>query len=270
MTEIVSNCEDEDISDWFEEHILPDGAIDASVYIVPKDKRQLVADYLVSKIPDCYISQQTINTQMQRTGLSKTEVIQNKLPDAGNVMSGDFGEILTLFFLGSYEEEQLKKIQKWRFKQDRLKAAPHSDVILLNCPKLASPSENDFVICAESKAKATRSTKYRPIANAIEGYNADKTGRLARTLAWLREKAIEDDIGTDIAYIERFTIHATAKTFQKKYKAFAIIDYNFLDEELLHELELPQQNPEFELLAIGINDLKALYEECFSRAISEA
>ena len=270
MTEIVSNCEDEDISDWFEEHILPDGAIDASVYIVPKDKRQLVADYLVSKIPDCYISQQTINTQMQRTGLSKTEVIQNKLPDAGNVMSGDFGEILTLFFLGSYEEEQLKKIQKWRFKQDRLKAAPHSDVILLNCSDPTAPSENDYVICAEAKAKATPSNSYHPLEKAIEGYKSDKTGRLARTMAWLREKAIEGDIGADIAYINRFTLGATSTTFLKMHKAIAIVDFNFLNEELVKQLEIPPQNDEFELLAIGISDLKALYEECFFRAASEA
>lgn len=269
MNDLISKCSNEDISIWFERPNLPEGAIDASVYVVPVEKRQLIADFLVSKLPDCYISNETINLQMQRSGLSRTEIIQNKLPDRGNVMSGDFGEILTLFFLGSNGNGNLKKIQKWRFKQDRLKAAPHSDVILLNCSDPTSPSENDYVICAEAKAKATASNSYHPLEKAIEGYNSDKTGRLARTMAWLREKAIEGDIGAEIADINRFTLGATSTTYLKEHKAIAIVDFDFLDQELVKQLEIPTQNTEFELIAIGISDLKALYEECFSRAISE-
>ena len=127
---------------------------------------------------------------MNETGLPASEILQNKLPDTGNVMSGDFGEVLTLFYLGDERSEDVKHVKKWRFKQDRKKPAPHSDVIVLFREYSDRPSENDFVICAESKAKATGSPS-EPIKNSIKGYESDKTGRLARTLVWLKEKEID-------------------------------------------------------------------------------
>lgn len=55
----------------------------------------------------------------------------------------------------------------------------------------------------------------------------------------------------------------------KKYRAVAIIDRDYLDGELLRSLDLPPQNDEFEIIVLGIDNLKKLYEQSFSRAISE-
>ncbi|MBL4783837.1 MAG: hypothetical protein JKY49_00255, partial [Cohaesibacteraceae bacterium] len=171
--------------------------------------------------------------------------------------------------LGSGKGEFARKVKKWQFKQDRMKAAPHSDVIILHCNDPENPSENDYVICAEAKSKALKNNTYRPIANAIKGYEADKTGRLARTLSWLREKAIENEDAESIAFVERFTKSNLGTSFRKNYRAVVVIDRALLDAELVEKLHIPPQNEEFEVVVLGVDDLKPLYETCFSRAVSE-
>lgn len=256
------------IAPWFSDHQKPSGAIEVRAHILDDDKLSYLEDFFSRAIPDCYISQADLEERVNATGLSASEILQNKIPDTGSVMAGDFGEILTLFYLGSERSESVRKLRKWRFKQDRRKAAPHSDVIILYRERTDRPTNNDFVICAESKVKSTNSDS-RPIEKSIEGYESDKTGRLARTLVWLKEKAIDHENPEAIAYIKRFTDDHLNTAFKKNYKAVAIIDRSFLDEEITRALTLPPQNEEFEVIVIGINSLKDLYERSFSRAVSE-
>jgi hypothetical protein len=185
-------------------------------------------------------------------------------------MAGDFGEILSLFFLGGSGGYGLKKVKKWRFKQDRNKPAPHSDVILLKCADPNQPSDDDFLICAEAKVKSTSSKVYRPIANALEGYESDRTGRLAKTLAWLREKAIESDTADTIRFIERFSKDQIKVAYQRRHRAVAVVDSEFLDGELVQAVTIPTHDGSFKIIVMAVAELKALYEECFKRAVSEA
>ena len=175
------------ISPWFLDHSKPQGAIEVRAHVLDDTNGRLLEDFLVRTIPHCYITPNDIVARVNETGLSVSEIVQNKLPDPGSVMAGDFGEILTLFYLGSDKSDAVKKLRKWRFKQDRQKPAPHSDVVILYRERLDRPTKNDFVICAESKVKSTNSDS-GPIENSIKGYQNDKTGRLARTLVWLKEK----------------------------------------------------------------------------------
>ncbi len=256
----------DDITMWFIEHQKPNGAIDVRTHILDDSKHALLERFFVSKIPECYIPANTLATRVDETGLSASEILQNKLPDPGSVMAGDFGEILTLFYLGSALNGSLEKIKKWQFKQDRTKPAPHSDVIILHRKDPNIASKDDFVICAEAKVKSTQST-FCPIEKSIDGYNADKTGRLARTLVWLKEKAIDQGSSESINYIRRFTDAHLNTGFKKNYKAVAIIDRKFLDQELQKSLELPEQSEEFEIIVIGITDLKLFYERTFFNAL---
>ena len=267
--EIDDLIESQDVASLFEEHVMPEDAVTVTAHIVSDENQKLLEDFMSKSIPDCYIPKLLIDEQKSRTGLSTRKIVANKIPETGNIKSGDFAEILTLFFLGSGNEEFIKKIKKWRFKQDKHKAAPHSDVVVLRCEDPLNPSINDFVICAEAKSKAIKSNSYRPIANAIDGYEKDRTGRLSRTLTWLREKAIEFENSDSIALIERFTKSNIEVTFKKKYRAVIVIDRNLLDEELQVNLDIPPQNDEFEVVVLGITELKPLYESCFSKALSE-
>lgn len=257
------------LSSWFENYTKPEGSIEVRSHILSDNKYSELEEFLVRAIPDCYISKENISARVNETRLTASEILKNKLPDTGSVMSGDFGEILTLFYLGSERSETIKKVKKWRYKQDRQKPIPHSDVIILYRESSTNSSDKDFVICAESKAKATESNDYRPIEKSISGYVSDSTGRLARTLVWLKEKAIGHENLESLEFITRFTDHHLNKGYNKFYRAVAIIDRNLLDKELLHPLNLPPQNDEFEVVVIGIKNLKDLYERSFSRAIDE-
>lgn len=258
----------ENITGWFCVHPKPDGAVEVRAHLLEDAKHSQLEDFFVREIPDCYISAGVLKARVNETGLTASEILQNKLPDTGSVMAGDFGEILTLFYLGSERSEQIRKLKKWQFKQDRTKAAPHSDVVILHKKYPDRASKSDFVICAEAKVKSTPSN-FCPIEKSIEGYSLDRTGRLARTLVWLKEKAIDQGTPDSISYIKRFTDDHLNTEFKKHYKAVAIVDRNYLDQELQKNLDLPEQNEEFEVVVIGISDLKNLYERSFSRAISE-
>lgn len=119
-------------------------------------------------------------------------------------MSGDFGEILVYLYQAA-KEHPVEAIgpKKWRLKQDRTKPSPHSDVVHYVLPSWPTPSAQDVILCAEVKTKATAG-KTAPIKEAIEGCENDRTGRLARTLVWLRERALTEDLG-DIELIARMT-----------------------------------------------------------------
>lgn len=246
----------------------PEGSLDIACHVLSDNASQQLEDYLVDRLASCYISQEKLQERANHTGLTYSELIANKIPDKGSVMSGDFGEIFTLYFLDCQYEENLKLIKKWRYKQDRKKAAPHSDVILFNIEDLNNPSENDFVICAESKQKAT-SSLFDPITSAISGYESDRTGRLAKTLVWLKEKAIDEGNQDDIALASRFA-DGLNTTYSKLYKAVAVVDRDLLDDEITRDIDLPVRTDKFEVIVIGIDDLKVRYESVFERACSEA
>ena len=258
---------EDEIASWFADHDTPEGSVVVRAHYLEKDSAQL-KEFMSRAIPTCYISETDLTARINETGLTASEILQNKIPDPGSVMAGDFGEVLTLFYLGSERTEPLKKLRKWRFKQDRTKAAPHSDVIIMHRARADRPSTDDFVICAEAKLKST-AIAFSPIGKSIEGYEADRTGRLARTLVWLKEKAIDHENSDAITFVSRFTDDLLETTFRKKYRAVAVIDLDFLDNELLKDLDLPIQSDEFEVVVLGIADLKDLYEQSYERAVTE-
>lgn len=257
-----------DILETFTPYDLPDDAIDVRCHALNSQHIEALKGYLASALPECYVTHKHLKCRAEETGLDISEILTNKLPGRGSVMSGDFGEILTLFFLNSECKARTVPIKKWRYKQDRTKAAPHSDVVILyrkhNKKKV---SKEDFVVCAEAKQKATNSA-FDPIGSAIDGYQKDRNGRLARTLVWLKEKAIDIEEKDFIDYIKRFT-DLTKVEYSKYFKATAIIDLNLLDDELTHEIDVPEQNEDFEVIVLGIPDLKQFYETVFDRCVTE-
>jgi hypothetical protein len=255
------------IHDIFQPYTMPPASLQVRCHVLQDDKMKLLEDYMVQQLPDCYISSECLKDHVNKTGMSASEIIANKLPDPGSVMSGDFGELLTLFFLSAEHAEKTVLIKKWRYKQDRLKAAPYSDVLIICCEFPKKPSAHDYIICAETKQKAT-SSNFVPIQEAIKGYEKDKTGRLARALAWLREKAIDHGSQEEIELLNRFTIDLSIG-YVKYFKAVVIIDRALLDEEITKKIDIPAQSASFEVVALGINALQRLYETVFFRAIRE-
>ncbi len=249
----------------FNSYVIPKKGLSGRCLVLTDKKRDALLDYLVKELPECYIARAKLLANAKATGKTVGFHLANKLPDKGSVMSGDFGEILTLFFLAHERAEPVIPIRKWVHKQDRTKAAPHTDVLIMHCPDPAKPTVNDFLISAESKQKST-DTAFEPVTRAIEGMQRDRTGRLARTLAWLREKALDEGALAEVERIERFSTKLVS--YGKHFKAVAIIDLALLDQELLRK-PVHGGSKAFEVVVLGIRDLKDYYELAYTRAPKE-
>lgn len=70
--------------------------------------------------------------------------------------------------------------------------------------------------------------------------------------------------------MKRFTEDHLNVEFKKRYRAVAVIDYDFLDQELMKAIEVPPQSDEFKVIVIGIADLKEFYQECFDGSVEVA
>jgi len=152
----------------------------------------------------CYISDEVLHAAADRHGLTLSDVLASKLPDAGATMAGDFGEVLGYFYQSAMAYPGAIGPKKWRLKQDRTKPAPKSDVIHFIMPQRPAASADDQVLCAEVKVKSTAASS-DPIGSAITDCAKDRTSRLASTLVWLRERAITEDLGdVDIPLLNRF------------------------------------------------------------------
>ncbi|GKX48866.1 DUF1837 domain-containing protein [Pectobacterium carotovorum] len=217
----------------------------------------------------CYITDVALQHAMELHGLTSIEVVQAHLPDAGAVMSGDFGEVLTYFYQ-SVAELPARAIgpKKWRLKQDRTKPAPKSDVVHFVMPNRPHASAEDVILCAEVKSKAT-SGNSTPIADAIIDCKKDRTSRLASTLVWLRERAMTTDLGdVDIPLLNRFINAVDHPPATKRFRAVAVICNNLLDAELT--LAPDNTDPEFTLVVIGVPELRETYTAVYAAATNSA
>lgn len=223
------------------------------------------ADMLGLAVRRCYVSDSIVTVKAKEHGVDETEIIAARMPDAGATMAGDFGEIL-VYLYQSAKELPIAAFgpKKWRLKQDRTKPAPHSDVLHFVLPSWPKASDKDVLLCSEVKTKSTKS-KFNPINAAIGDSARDRTSRLARTLVWLRERALVESLGdVQIAHLERFinaTEHPEAK---KRFRAVAVVCKSLVDVEL-------QQAPTFEALdytvvVIAVPDLKRTYSAVFDAA----
>ncbi len=174
-------------------------------------------------------------------------------------MSGDFGEIVGYLYLASREQHAVASGPKrWRLKQDRTKSAPCSDVVQFVLPQWPQASADDRIICAEVKAKATAGG-FSPIANAIEGSQKDSTSRLTRTLIWLRERALLEDIGNvSVTQLDRFINATEFPPYARSFSAIAVICTDLVEGEV--QKIVPAEIPvDCALVVIAIPNLRDTY-----------
>jgi hypothetical protein len=229
---------------------------------VPEEQADAWLESLASGMRRCYVADEFLEARAEEVGLSQAEVLASLLPDRGSVMAGDFGEILVFIYQGAAEHPTpVIGPKKWRLKQDRSKPAPYSDVVQVVVPAWPASSDEDRILCSEVKTKST-SGDSTPIASAIADCEKDRLGRLAKTLVWLKERAIREDLGsTSIAHLDRFieaTDHPPAK---KQFRAVAVLCTSLLDEELASAPEVP--SADYTLLVIAVPNLKQRYEALF-------
>lgn len=220
------------------------------------------ADLLGEPVRRCYIGDALLDDRAQATGRPKSELVAAKLPDRGSIMAGDFGEILVFLYHGAVESEaELIGPKKWQLKQDRTKPAPFSDVVHFVLPNWPESSAEDRILCSEVKTKSTPGAS-TPISSAITDCEKDRTSRLAKTLVWLKERALYDDLGTTtIAHLERFIKATDHPTPKKNFYAVAVICESLIGCELA---DAPDEQPsDHTVIVIAVPNLKDRYETVF-------
>lgn len=213
----------------------------------------------------CYITDEVLQEAADRHGVTLSDVLASKLPDAGATMAGDFGEVLGYFYQSAkqYPGAAIGP-KKWRLKQDRTKPAPKSDVVHFIMPQRPAASTDDQVLCAEVKVKSTAASS-DPIGSAITDCAKDRTSRLASTLVWLRERAITEDLGDiDIPLLNRFINAVDYPPAALRYSAVAVICESFVTAELSNAPATASD--EYTLVVISVPNLHATYNAAFAAA----
>jgi hypothetical protein len=122
---------------------------------VPTEHATTWDDVFCDAVRRCYISDEKLAARAHATQSTPADILAAVLPDAGSVMSGDFGEIVAYIYLASREHGTATiGPKRWRLKQDRTKSAPGSDVVQLVLPQWPNASADDRVLCGEVKTKA--------------------------------------------------------------------------------------------------------------------
>lgn len=147
-----------------------------------------------------YISKSKLKERITITGKCKQEILSKCIPDKGNVMAGEFGEILATELM----VDEIKSVQngtvynpyKLRWKEDRNKAAQKTDVVLIN-----KNTENLNIYSAEVKVKSDGCSE-KQLYEMFAGIIDDRAKRLAVTLYWLSDKENINGERRNIDFIE--------------------------------------------------------------------
>lgn len=235
---------------------------------IPEDKVAAWSDLLGVPARRCYISDTKLKQVVDGQGHSYRTVVEAVLPDKGAVMAGDYGEIVAAVYLASSAAADVLEPKMWRLKSRRTKASEGSDVVQLRLPHWPVPSDEDVVTCAEVKTKST-TAKSTPVASALADSRKDRESRLAKTLLWLKERAILDDLGTvKLEHIERFVKATDHPVATYEFRAVVVLSSEFVEEEL-DGAEVPNTS-ECTLVVISIPDLKANYEQLFQLLVDNS
>lgn len=219
-------------------------------------------DILANPIRRCYVDDATLETRARELNLPRSVVLAAKLPDEGATMAGDFGEVLVYLCQAALEHPRVAfGAKKWRLKQDRTKPAPYSDVVHFILPTWPEASEHDTILCSEVKTKATPGGE-PPVAEAIKDCAKDRTSRLARTLVWLRDRALGEDLGcVQLAQLDRFINLIDYPPPQRRFFAVVVACSSLLADTLAR---VPTEPPEaYKLLIIAVPDLRSTYSAVF-------
>jgi hypothetical protein len=119
-------------------------------------------------------------------------------------------------------------------------------------------------MCAEVKTKSTPGSS-TPIPDAIRDSGRDRTSRLARTLQWLKERALHESIdGLDLEVLDRFAHASDHPAATKEFSAVAVVSDSLVDDELPTVPAVLSLDSK--LLVLVVSDLHTTYSSVFEAA----
>lgn len=229
------------------------------------DLLQVLPDF----VRDCYISDEQLKSLLEANiDLTLPEILKTKLPDKPTIMSGDFGEMLSIPILEKHTSPAALVIpKKWRYKTAKNKATPYNDVVSWQTGD--TPKANDMLITTEVKTRATSFNK-----NVIEeGLNSLKKNYLqkkAETLGYLRDNAIAEGDLSARKQLDRFieAIEANNGAYVSRYNVLVVLDVSLLDKiDTDTDLKI-ELDGELEIILVTTEKLKEMYESVYEKVLS--
>lgn len=273
------------ISDYFTEDKVTYSALGIVLYVFDDSKTSLFVRECLFPFRRAYISDKKLDRVEAKKKNPRKDIINRRLPDPGDVMSGDFGEILTYYMATELWSPDVNyKPMKWRFKDDPKKASPKTDVVLFQIVKdVNHPDANDKLITYEAKAHATpiagtykmhkqkRAITYKDgkdcctFIDAIFDADNDRASRAAESIIYLKNKAEDKDDDDFLDVLNRFD-KGFSVPYVAEHNAVAIVDSADLGNQIGRmPIDLMSTFPGIKLFCMPINNLKQLYEDIYSQ-----
>ena len=232
-----------------------------------------------------YLSDEKLDKIEKKKQNSRKDIIKRRLPDEGDVMSGDFGEILTYYMATElWSSDANYRPMKWQFKDDPKKASPKTDVILFQFVNdVEHPNANDKLITYEAKAHATTVTgKYKrhtkkaaitykdgkdvcSFVDAVFDADKDRASRAGESIIYLKNHAENSDNDELMNVLLRFDKSYTVP-YAAEYNAVAIIESTDLDNQIARmPADLMTTFPGITLYCMPIKDMQSIYKHLYSK-----
>ena len=250
-------------------------------------KDNFVKDCLIP-FRQAYITDPKLSYIISKYKTKREDEIKSQLPNKGDVMSGDFGEILS-FYLACQIWSPTANVfpMKWRFKDKKKAPSHYTDIMLFELQNPSDPnnaSVNDALYTYEVKTRATKLTNtiypvhkrksfvtYKDgklectILEAVFDANKDAVERAAETIPYLELRCKEEDYEELYYQIHRFS-DAVSTTYRKEHNAVAIVDGDILAEQMSRmPNDLLAQHPNVKnVYCLPIKELKSLYERVYN------
>lgn len=227
-----------------------------------------------------FVSDEDLEAVVKVMGGTKAERIQEFIPTAPIIKSGDFGEILTYLIFSALHPEYHIKPLRWRWQEDVNRAVHFTDIMWLYCPDLANPQATDKMLTIEVKTRASNPGKESSINSAIEGALTDSITRDSLTLSYMKRQYIRDKRYDEAKVVERFE-KPVQFPYYGSYNAVAVVETDYLDHNHIANLDFNQitkvrnwnqvnaaNNKKMSLFVVPVKALKQLYEEMYQNVLN--
>ena len=273
------------IRDYFTEDRAKYAAKGILLYVFDETKTTSFVTECLLPFRRAYLADEKLDRLDAKKHNPRADIINRRLPDPGDVMSGDFGEILTYYMaIELWTPDVNYKPMKWQFKNDPKKACPKTDVILFQfVHDVNHPDSKDRLITYEAKAHATPiSGTYKmhtrksfisykdgkeqcTFIDAVFDADHDRASRAAESIIYLKNKAEDIDDDEFMEVLKRFE-EGYSVPYEAEYNAVAIIESTDIDNQLARmPVDLMTKYPDITLYCMPIKNLKKIYEDIYSK-----
>ena len=261
-------------------------------YVFDESKATAFVQDCLVPFRDAYLSEEKLQSLTMKYGTTRADEIKERIPDPGEVMSGDFGEILSFYLAREIWVPEANIFpMKWRFKDKKKAPSNYTDIILFKLSDVNAFNPDDAMYTFEVKTRATAissTSTYKvhkkkayitykdgkkecTLLEAVCDANKDAIERAAETIPYLKTRCKDLDLDELYHQINRFS-NPVAHPYLKEHHAVAVIDSDHLSIQLSNlPSDLLSAHPLVKrVYCVPIASLRQRYEEVFSNIITNA